>query len=244
MDITKQLKEYRSQVLMAGITLFSIIGIFVGVIPLASRSIAQFQTNKNLSDDITVLKAKSEILVSLDEQTLEKNLLDLTEAVPTDKSLGTIFTTLDGVAGASVVVQNFQVTRIGSIATDSAKKLNADESKIGAGILPFSVTVTGQENELRTFLTQVVGVRRMFNIRAVNMTYGPLGVNATVNLDAYYYPLPVAIGALTEPITQLSDKEEATLTMVQRLPLQSSFAYAPASESAVTVTGKEDPFSL
>lgn len=242
MELKKFLKTYKQTLLTAGAALGSLLVLFMGVYPLAQKTYALWKSSTAMADDIKAMTGKSAILQSLDETTLRTSLLALTTAVPTDKSIGSILNTLDGVAGIDVIIQDFQLTKVGSIATDSAKKLSADEARIGAHIIPFSVSVNGTFDNIQAFLGASTSVRRLFSLRAVDLTFSPLTITARVNLDAYHFPLPTAIGGLTKPITVLNEKEEATLTKVSSLPLQSSGSVAVGTASAVP-GGKSDPFS-
>lgn len=229
--------------LAVAVILLSLAGLFFGVVPLGQRVLSLWNQQSVLAREITTLTGKSAILQSLNESTLRNNLQILTSAVPVDKSIGTIFATLDQVSGIDVAIKDFQLMNPGSISTSSAKKLSADETKIGSNILPFSVTVTGNYNSIRTFLSDITAVRRLFRLRAVDVTFTGFGVDTRLSLDAFYFPYPKTVGAVASPITALTDKEETTISMVSSLPLRSSLTFVVGTASAVPTTGKSDPFS-
>ena len=242
MDFKKLIKTYKTIIILSGVILISFLCFVVGIVPLAKKSYDLWQSMDALQKNITILSEKISILQSLDDVSLRSNLGSLTDAVPTESSLATIFTTLDGVSGNGIIVKSFDQTKPGSISTGSAQKLNADSTKVGANILPFSVTVSGPIDQVQNFLTRISQVRRLFKIRGADLTFTTDGVEARTELNAFYVPFPKSIGGVTSPITPLNDSEQASLAKVSALPLESSYAFVVGTPSAET-GGKADPFS-
>ena len=241
MQLKKMLRQYKNLILMGSIAVGSLVGMLVGVVPLAQKTVSLWQEVTALSSDVTLLSGKASILQLVDEDELRTNVLTLATAVPPDKSLATILTTLDTVSGQSgVAMSDFSLTKPGSIATASAKRLTSDEAKIGANLLPFSVSGVGTFDKVRSFLASVTRVRRVFRIRAFQLTNSGSLTNVHVDLDAIYLPYPTTVGSVTA-VSNMTAAEEKTISSVGSLPLASQTSQASASGSVPS--GKTDPFS-
>lgn len=227
---------------MALLALASIGGILLGIVPLTQKTITLWQTVRTLSSDAELLRKKSEILLVLNEDELRQSVLTLASAVPPDKSLPSILTTIDTVSGqANIAISDVALTKPGSLATESAKKLTKDETIIGSNLLPFSVNGRGTFDEVKSFLSSVVVVRRLFRLRSMTLTMGSSITDAHVELDAFYLPYPTTVGSVSS-ISNLTDAEQKTITSVSSLPLASVTVVSTVSASFPT--GKDDPFAL
>jgi Tfp pilus assembly protein PilO len=225
--------------------LFSLAGFVYGVVPLVEKSILAQKDIRALDDDITLLKNKAAALQGLDEATLRSNLTTLISAVPPDKSLVTVLSTVDGVAGDSgVTLENLQLANPGSLATQSAKKLTADEAKSGAHILTFSVTVHGSYDQIRGFLSKVASVRRYFHLITLDMSTIGADVEARVGLEAYYTPFPATLGSVTQPLTNFTDKEQKAISDMEAFPVYGTPNSGTVAQQSPIDYGKLDPFSL
>jgi len=228
---------------MGVIAVVSLLGIFVGIIPAAKQALTLFGQIQGLATDVSLLRSKQTILQGMDESTLRNNLLTLASAVPPDKSLSTIMTTIDAVSGQTgVTVVDFTLTRPGSIATDAAQKMSADEAKIGSNVLPFSLTVRGTFAQIRAFVGKIAAVRRLFRVGSMNLTFTAALVEARIDLEGFYFPYPAQVGTVIAPITPLADTDQKTIAAVSAMPL-SSVPIAVGTASASLSTGRTDPFA-
>ncbi len=242
-NIQTLLKPYQSLIVAAITVLFAAAGILIGVVPLGKKALELQKENVAAAREIATLRAKNEILSSVDEETLRTSLLTLAAAVPPEKSLATLFDGIDAVtATTGVSVTSLTLARAGSLATESAKKITADEKEAGASILPFSLTVEGSFDQVRQFLATIVSIRRFFRIRSVELSINDVAlVIAHVNMDTFYSPLPTSIGSVGTTITTLTEQESETIAKTSAIQLVSSRpteVVAP-SEGA----GKADLFS-
>lgn len=245
MQLQKIFRDNRSVIIMTAIILFSLAGFVYGVVPLVKQIIVVSESVSQLSADIAKLEQKSSVMGQLDETTLRDNLLTLVSAVPPDKSLVSVLSTVDGVAGDSgVTLVNLQLSRPGSIATQSARKLTVQEAKAGANILSFSAEISGTYDQVRAFLSKVASVRRYFHLVAFDISFIGTNVAARMDLEAYYAPYPTALGDVTSPISPLTDKEKTTLANLESYPVYSTGSVSTTAVQAPITGGKTDPFSL
>ncbi len=244
MQLKKFLRLYKNLILMTVWLLCSVAGLLFGVVPLAQKAVSLGADVRTLSAEVDLLRSRSAILNLLDENTLRRNVLTLATAVPPDKSLPTILTTIDTVSGGSGIdIIDVSLTNPGSLATASAKKITSSEAKIGSNVLPFSVSGRGTWEQAKSFLSSVVSVRRMFRLRSMDISLNSDVVSVRADLDAFYFPYPTTVGT-AQTLSNLTDEEEKTIASVETLPLDSVGVVSTASTAATSVpSGKSDPFS-
>lgn len=243
MNLKLLMRQYAVQVRMGGIILVALVGILVGVVPFAQRTLSLWDQVRLLNSEVTLLQGKSATLQLLDEDELRRDALTLASVVPPDKSLSTVMTTLDTVSGqTNVALEDVSLNKPGSLATASAQKQTAEERKIGSNILSVSVHVRGTFDEIQRFISLIGVVRRLFHINNIGINFNSGLVDARLVLDTYYYPYPATVGRTLTPISGLSDDEKNIVTQMEALPLAS---VVPASTVSASVSvGKTDPFSL
>lgn len=244
MQIKKIFREYRGPVISAGILLVSGFGFLFGVIPLIRKTIDVNKEYKVLSDEVFLLTKKASLLKSVDENEIRRNVNTLLTAVPSDKSLTTVLNTLDSVTvQTGVAAGSFSLAKPGSLASESAKRLSADEKAVGSNILPFTVSVQGSFEKIQAFLAMSTAVRRLLGVRTFSVSFtGADTVSANVAMDAYYSPVSSSIGSVSHPVTMITNEENEIIGKVSAMPIHTLSSYTPLPPAAAGV--KTDPFSL
>lgn len=211
------------------------LGIAGLVFVPAVQSVIKLYKNVNLlRDETNELSKKSELLASLDEESLNQNLLTATSAIPIDKSLSTIFSTIDGVsAQTGATVFDISLDSPGALSTDSAKPVAKQLSSAVAA----SVIVKGGYDQVTKFLTTIGNVRRFLLIDDLNFSIQSFE-NVTLNLDllAPYGSVPLNTNV---KFVALSAVEEATLGRLGSLPLMISAVPLPPPQIG---QAKDNPF--
>lgn len=226
-----------------------VAGVFAGLLP-AFASIVSMRTNVGeLSSHITILKQKASILENIDEETYKAYLTQLSLAVPTDKSLTSLFATIDGLSlETGVTLSNFTLTKPGAIASDSAKRLSNDERKAGSSFLPFTLTVSGTYDQIRAFIERSVLVRRFFRIRHFSISFDQKETfSVHMGMDAYYAPLPTNLGSASQAVDSLTESDQAVIERVLAMPVLGRDSIPVGNEEStvpVETAPREDPFSL
>jgi Tfp pilus assembly protein PilO len=247
----KYIRKYQGLLISIGIIIFIVICVFVGLLPAISSIKAMRSSVSELSAQVAVLEQKATILESIDEETYKNYLKDLALAVPTDKSLTSLFSTIDGLSRETgVTLSDFTLARPGTIATDSAKRLSNDERKLGSSLLPFTLTVSGTYDQIRKFVENAVLVRRFFRIRYFSISFDQKKETISVHMgmDAYYASLPTNLGSATQTIEGLTQSDQSVIEKVMSMAVlgqeEETTVDSSSLEQPVTTTPREDPFSL
>jgi len=239
------IKTYQNLVISGVILIFCVVGVIAGVVPAAGKIREMGSSMQELSEEYTRLQAKLSILNSLDENTLRNQLGAVISAVPTDKSLPTIFSTTEAIAAQSTVsIISMNILGDTDLASGSAKKTTALEKQIGTHAIPFAVTIEGPLPAIQDFITVAPQVRRLFRVRTFAITFpqNDRPISIAVQMDAFYEPSPTDIGKSSTTLTTLTEAESGIVARVSELPLANvnETALPPPAVGAV---GKENPFS-
>lgn len=216
------LKKYKDVIISVVILLFCAVGFISGVIPATQKVRGLLDQTRQLSSKTQALRTKLTALNALDENTLRSQLNELISAVPSDKSLPTVFSTVEGIAGqAGVSITSMGIGGDSSLATPAASKRTAQEKQIGTRTIPFSVTIEGALPAIQQFITLAPQVRRLLRIRTFAITFptSDLPVHIAVEMDAFYEPFPVTIGKTGSALPTLSESEVDIIAKVAKLPL-------------------------
>lgn len=252
MKLNKLFRTYQGLIVSIGILIVSVLGIVLGVVPIVQKTIVMNTQFNSLSAEVVVLKNKVSLLESIDEGSMRNNVQTLLSAVPSDKSIPTLLWTLDGLsAKTGVAAGNFSLAKLGSLATESAKRVTADEQAVGGNIVPFSMDISGSLDQIRGFLASSVSVRRLIRIRTFTVRFAKRSTEATgsanmisanLEMDTYYSPLPTTIGSVNQPLTALTSTDDDLIAKVAQMQLMQSTSLTLPSPSTGAV--KPDPFSL
>ncbi|OGG11492.1 hypothetical protein A2Z00_03535 [Candidatus Gottesmanbacteria bacterium RBG_13_45_10] len=237
-------RSYRGIIISLVIIIGVIIGAIAGLVPVIQKIFALQSETASLSSDVSLLRTKLNYLDQLDEPTLKSYLVELAAAVPPDKSLSSLFGTIDGLsARTGVAVSEFTVLSAGSIASEAAKQQTQEEKKIGSNLLPFTVKVMGGYDQIRNFLDQSVGVRRFFRVRNFDISFADVtSISVRMGMDAFYLPFPTNLGSVQEQLQPLTEEEQNLITKVANLPLLGQ-TVSVTSGMQPSVSSKADPFS-
>lgn len=245
--VRRFLRQYQSFVISGSVVFFSIIAFFVGLLPGIRMTKQVVSETQSLRKTVATLTEKRRVLADLDIATLTRYAQAAIAAVPADKSLGSLFSTIDALtAKEGVTVTGVSLGNVGGVASDSAKKLSQDEQKIGVSIIPFSVTVEGPIDRVRNVVDQAVKIRRFFRVRSFDLVFDTKTstTKSTLSMDAYYVPDPKVISKVTDPLTPLSTEEMALLDTVSLFPLLTyDTLVASGSANIPTVPVTVDPFA-
>lgn len=242
-SVAKIIRPYKHILVYSAILCASGLTLFLGIIPAFRATTTLYSELRELSVKVTALRGKLTMLQSLDEESLRNQLGSLITGIPQHKSLPTVFTTLESIgaqSGVTLTEMSFAVA--GPLATQAASRQTVEEKKLGASLLPFSVSAEGQLTQMRDFLALVVGVRRILRIRTATLiTPVDAVVKARLDIDAFFAPFPAAIAQSAEKLEPLSAKDEEMLAKVGAIPV----AGQPESDvpSLTTLPTKNDPFS-
>lgn len=232
---------YQGFIVSLALLVFTFVGVLVGILPVVRSSIDMLDLIQKLESRTQVLSTKQRFLDTLDEVSVRKNLQILLSAVPSGKDVPSVLATTDSlVSGSGLGMIDMSITNLGSIATEAATRKSDEEKRIGSSLLPFTLTVEGNLTNFKDFLTRSVAIRRLVRVRsftAIVTTSGAIQVN--INLDAFYNPLPKALGSVDQPLPVATDEEQALLTRITSYPWASQSLVVSSTVS----TSRTNPFS-
>lgn len=237
------LRIYQGFVISGAIFLFGTAAIFFAVIPGIRATMDLYESLNVVKKETQALSGKLALLEGISEDDIRERLIILLSAVTAEKSVPTIFNTVEGLANLSgVSIADMSLTSPGSLATGAASRQSASEKKIGASSLPFSINISGTYDQMRAFVGQINKVRRIFNISSFDLSIAPSGVvQVRLALAAFYQPLPTKVGSVQSPVTPLTQKEEALLVKVMQYPDVSQAT--TESLTPLFSGGNRDPFA-
>lgn len=241
------IRTYQNLIISGGIVLFSFIAVFAGIVPGIRKVQELVGKMAALNKEVTGLREKDRILQDLDVDALREYAIAAVSAVPAEKSLGTLFSTVDGLtAKESVAVTSVSLGSVGSIATESANILSADEQKTGAKIIPFSLVVEGEIEKVRNVLDSAVKIRRLFRVLNFSLSFDEKSgfTRSTLSMNSYYVGDPQMKNEATTPIKALTDEELNILDKVTAMPLLTAdTTLIPGSGVLPTEPVTPDPFT-
>ena len=219
-------KPYQNLLISGAILLFCAIGFVTAVFPSITKIQSLLADTQKLSEESKALNAKLTILTSLDEDSLRKQLDTVISAVPTDKSLPTVFSTVEGLAAqAGVSLGTVNIEGDTSLASASAAntRQTAQEKQLGTRTIPFSVTIQGTLDAIQHFIALAPQVRRLLRIRTFAITFPTDNrqVSISLDMDAFYQPSPTSLGKTGAAVVTLTDAEQSVISEVSKLPLAS-----------------------
>lgn len=216
----------------------SILGLIVGVIPAGRKVFGNYFAMQTVGKQVNALQNKAHVLETMDETLVRSQLQGLLDAIPSDKSPGTLLLTAEGTATQNnLSLSDISLVAPGSLATESAVIQSAQEKKLGSTLLPFTMTLDGTLLQFRNFLETAQSVRRLLRVNSFSLNFTPIGTKALVTMQAFYAPFPVGIGSVDTPLSDFTDKEKETLATILQLPQM----VVPVSTQPTS--GKENPFS-
>ena len=246
MRIDKFFRTYQEFFVSGALIVIVIVGTIFGIFPMIQKILSIREDSVALSDSVQKLQSKETILENINDQTYQTELAALVSAVPTDKSLPTLFSTIDAVsASTGVIVAELSLDRPGTLASGSADKQTAEEKKIGTSLIPFSISVKGNYLQIHDFIAQVINIRRFFRVRNFNISFrDPDNITVRLGMDAFYAPLESIATTIESPIDPFSADETHIITTIENMRQPGALSSTISEPTAQSESTRSDPFSL
>jgi Tfp pilus assembly protein PilO len=228
----------------AGLLVTAICIVLFVLLPAIGRTVEQFEDVNILRDQVDILQQKVNVLNNLDESNLEQNVALATSAISVDKSLPTILTTMEGLSErAGVTLLSLEMDSPGSLASQAAnRQFSAEEKKIGAFSVPFSVTLSGTFDQIKTFLATSNKVRRLVRARSFTINFNEEELKTQISFETFYAPLSVRNEI--EKLQLLKNKDFETLATLEQYPNVGALPMFTPVTSSPQGEARPDPFSL
>lgn len=222
--------------------------IFV-IVPIGKTILDLYETNKTVQQEVSALQAKVSVLTALDEADLTDKLQSLVRAIPLDKSLPSVFSTLEGAGSANQVsIDDISLGNTGALATQSARLTSAEEKKLGVSIQPMIFSAAGPIEQVRALLSTLHTIRRTMRVNSFDISFTEEGIaRVKLSLHSFFAPLVrVTKSEQVRLLSPLTQKEEALYAQVQAYPIVSDAQIEDGGtpDVAKTFTDRADPFSF
>lgn len=244
-NLLHTIRAYRAIAVSLAILIAAILGLFVGIVPLVRTSLAAGAQLGPLTEEVQVLTEKIGALGSIDEAQLSDSLGLLVSAVPSERSIPSLFATVEGMAAESgVSVGDLVVLTGGSLATASAARQTAQERQIGTNLLSFSMSIEGTIEQIRAFLALSGTTRRVTRVKTFSLNARSGGLlRTTLEMDAFWAPYPAVIGKVSQRIVAISPSQEDVIARLSAMREFSSVAQLSTAADIPAGPVKPDPFS-
>lgn len=240
------IRVYRDFIISGVLIFVALIGILVGLVPGVRRVVALTSETNIVAGEVRALTTKVATLESIDNDTLQHGFDILMSAVPSEKLLPSIISSLEALAARQEVsIINLSLKEPGAIATEAAIPKNAEAQKVGANMVTLSIEMSGTVDKLREILDTAVRVRRFFRVRSFDMSIAAKTevTKARFTMDAFYIPLPKTLGKLLDPLPPITGEEQGVIEKVAAYPLLSQEALTPYDATIPTTPVTADPFT-
>ncbi len=236
----KKLKLYKKIIISWTIVFGCFLVLGLVIYPAITDTVQMYHENTSLEEVVKKLQNKLLILNSVDQVRLQSDLALLLSAVPSDKSIATLISTLEGVGGNSgVTLSDITVAAPGSISTESAKLLKATSDAGVPGVL-YKAAIRGDEAQINQFIGLIQKVRRVLGLTKFDITYDENKVGtAQIELIGYYNTLPQALGHVTDSIVEATPEENSIVSKLANIPLATQEIVLPSVGSGII---KQNPF--
>lgn len=240
----KKITKYKGFFLPVGILAFVMLLLLFGIIPAIQKTRSIFEQGKELQVEVNALNDKVAVLDSLNEADLESKLQIATSAIPVDQSLATILQTVETVGtGVGVSISRITLDSSENISTAAANIRSDQERKLGANLLPFTISAGITFDQMKQFLVNTSNVRRFIRAKAFNLSANTEDGDLTtsVSFDAFYLPLQSQNS--DQPIFPLTQEEEALLSKISSYEHAGQLITLPEDETTSTPSAN-NPFSF
>jgi len=226
-NILKIFPESIKQTVSAGAPIVIVIFLFIVVGKFGVAKVAEVRSElKSAQKTEETLTQKLSLLQTLSSSVAPKANL-VSSALPDANPSLAVTSQLKSLAFAQGIIIN------------GVKAGSGGSSASGLHEVAVSFTLMGARQQIFSFLNETAKIAPLISIRKVSISGAGGGVSADVNAVSYWADLPKTIPSVTEPITDLTQKENQILTNISSL-VQPSFAEITPSQGEINPT----PFGI
>lgn len=192
-------------------------------------SISDLRTQqKQKEEQLAQLRKKRTLLDSLDFDEIKNNVADVEIALPSDKNVASVFTTLENLSAKIGVGVDAIDTKPGVLsgeAQEAVPEIEEAKKNHGAFWIPVEITMRSSTEQFRQFLQEIQKSRRIIDIENIDLTYFDDNqdyVSAQFLFQVYYLPAITQIGSLESSIVAFTDEDLQVLSLLKTYPDYSS----------------------
>lgn len=240
------LSEYLGQMRdLAPPAVAAIVIVVLGLLVLKPRVqliLGVLNERRKLRENLSRVVANLDKLENADKELYQRQLVLLTQAVPSEPDLPSLLLNIDRQAGQTGVVIEGATFEKGSELPKSAEK---SLSSIG-----IQIAVRGRQNQLSSFIRQLEMARRLISVDKIQISSGPVSVaspsavfNSVLNLTVFFAPLPESLGPPETVLTDLTAEDKVLISEIQnRLEGFSGESTGPSLRTATAAANETNPF--
>lgn len=233
----EKLKENLVPILVGGIIFLLSVTVFKNTV---TNLLKLSSENKNLSEKLSVLSKKSQLLQSLDEIEISKQVKKLEEVFPSEKPILNLLTSLNQLAQEEEVIFGGLELKPGRIKKQKKSSEKTEEAVVvqeTTGLQEFDISfeIEGELENITDFTSQLEKNAPLVRIEGFSLSLD--GPSANLEVRVFYQPFPESLGSIEEPVPVLTEKEKEILEEIADYrKIEAIKANAPV--------GKENIFSL
>ncbi|HLE48589.1 MAG TPA: hypothetical protein VI819_00945 [Patescibacteria group bacterium] len=194
------------------------------------RNITSILSNiKTSENDIKAFSAKAESLTVIEEK-LPSNMLDIQIAVPDDEPILFLYTNIK-----RLVSEN-------NLVPVSVDLILADKSEAEMSVSKLNIILNGSKKDMLNLVTQIKTIAPATTIDTIDFEKyaNDVSIGATINLQTYSSPLPKVIPSGKSSIQKLTPTEEEVIQDLLSLTKPPVKSY----EAQEKKSGQIDPFNI
>lgn len=184
---------------------------------------------EELLNRIGLLNDKTVELKTVDEGTVNNDLVTALTVLPIDKDVPQAMDVLQGLINKSNLV-------LKNTAYSSSSKSN------GKNGFTFTISVVGSLSSIKNFMSELQNAARIFKVESAALTFQGTGslVEASIPLTVFYEPAPKTLITADQPIQKITNSDQELITTLLQ-SINQSENQSTVSASSVPL-GKSDPF--
>lgn len=225
---TKLLQDFAIYI---GFLIIFLLLLFKILIPQMESILTNRTLLQNSQEKLDNLETKVRILRGYNKEATREQLKKLNLALPLEKDIGLMLSSLDSVAARSKAQLGTFSIKVGSLATPSAA---TKDSTLGVPSLEVKLNISGEPREIAEFVKQTRSVLPIMQVSKVALT----ALSSSIDL-VYYYQPTIPINSITDaPLPIFSSSQEKILSDIEtRAPVLTGGA-----ETEIDSSSRTDPF--
>lgn len=209
-DLKKIYDQYRIFIFPVAVVISCLILIVFIIFPQIMNLIKNYQTEGRLKSRFDTMDSKVQALENVDEKDLSEKLKLALNAYPQDNDFANVAGILQELAGRfGFIINSMQVGAVSQADKGSNSQFNVQ------------LDLTGSKVTVNDLMNSIENYPRIMKVNSIELSNAKVSsnVNAVLNIKAYFQSLPTAFGNVDTKLPQITDKDEAVLTSLARIPV-------------------------
>lgn len=176
-----------------------------------------------LTVEVEDLNRQNQVIDNLDSQKVKRNFNDASLALPTEKKVSGIISSLTALASTSgIVVSQLELTpckistRSGALKVNVIRTADCQNVQLENGVngVNLSMNLVANKNQLQEFIDKLYHVSPMLGVREFGYDSNQRGETASLAILLYFQPSVKMTGGAEKKVSGLTSEEENALKML------------------------------